>query len=155
LTFQHTPTKPTEEVDAIISEFLDRCRPRMQVLVKNANHVPSLLPSWKPNTSIGKLAEHISGLAIPIVRSGQPSLLLHDLGEEKDDLDKDRIARIPDIFSFGYHTCVTSHLMDVFTDLVIPGYSSTPPDLEKLGYFSMVCVVDGDSISLQGRIMPA
>jgi hypothetical protein len=85
----------------------------MQVLVKNAKNLPSLLPSWQPLTD--ELAEHISGLRIPTVSGGQPSLLLHDLGEVKDDLDRDRITRIPDIFSFAYHTCVTSHLMDVFT----------------------------------------
>ena len=97
-----------EEFDAIIDKFLNQCRPRMRELVKNANHIPSLLPSWESSgSSTDELAKHISGLGIPTVSSGQPSLLLHDLGEEKDDLDRDRIARIPEIFSFAYHTCVT------------------------------------------------
>jgi hypothetical protein len=71
----------------MISQFLDECRPRMQELVKNAKHVPSLLPSWTPGPSADKkLAKHISGLGIPTVLGRQPSLLLHDLEEEKSDL---------------------------------------------------------------------
>jgi hypothetical protein len=77
----------------------------MQMLVKEANHLPSLLRTWKPE--LENLAEHISELRIPLTSGGQPSLLLHDLGEEKDELDRDRIRRIPDIFSFANHMYVT------------------------------------------------
>src|SRR5277367_4097852 len=95
-TFQHTPAMPTKEFNNMINDFLDKCRPRMRELAENAKNIPSLLPSWKPGHSTDKFAEHISGLGIPTVSGGQPSLLLHDLGEEMDDLDRDRIARIPD-----------------------------------------------------------
>jgi hypothetical protein len=127
----------------------------MKTLVENAKHVPSLLASWKPGPSADKdLAKHISELCIPTASDGRPSLLLHDLGEERNDLDRERVERIPDIFSFANHTCVTYHSMKLLpsSDLVVPVYSSTPPDPVKLGYSSRVCVVGGDSISLQSRI---
>jgi len=74
----------------------------MQKLVKKAKHVPSLLPSWKPEFPIDvNLAKHISELHIPTV-SGRPSLLLHALGEEGGLYD-DRIARV---FSLEKHMCV-------------------------------------------------
>jgi hypothetical protein len=79
----------------------------MQELVKNAKHVPSLIPSWKPGPSADKgLAEHVSKLCIPTFVGGQPSLLLHDLGEERTDLDQRYAAHIQNIFSFATHTYV-------------------------------------------------
>lgn len=39
-------------------------------------------------------------------QNGRPSLLLHDLGEERNDLDRERVTRIPEIFSAG-HRCVS------------------------------------------------
>jgi hypothetical protein len=106
--FHHTPAKSREEFDRIIDGFLTKCLPRVRELVENANHVPSFLPSWELGPSADEnLAKHISELCIPTVSGGRPSLLLHDLGEERKDLDKDRIARIPNIFSFAYHTYVT------------------------------------------------
>jgi hypothetical protein len=105
LSLQHTPPKRREELDSDIKSFLDDCRLQMQKLVKEANHLPSLLPTWKGGHE--DLAEHISKLGIPLISGGQPSLLLHDLGEEKDKLDRDRTERIPDIFSFANHRYVT------------------------------------------------
>ena len=75
-----------------------------------ANDIASLLPSWKPKQSAdATLKRHVSELHIPAV-GGRPSLLLHNLGEERTELDKNRISRIPDIFlADGQHTYVTSH----------------------------------------------
>jgi hypothetical protein len=79
----------------------------MKTLVENAHHVPLLLPSWKPDPSVDKQsAEHISRLCIPMDQNGRPSLLLHDLGEERNDLDRERVTRISEIFSAG-HRCVS------------------------------------------------
>jgi hypothetical protein len=73
----------------------------------NANDIPSLLPSWKPGQfADDTLKRHMSELQIPAVR-GRPSLLLHNLGEERTKLDTDRISRIPDIFLPEQHTYVT------------------------------------------------
>ena len=121
----------------------------MQELVKNAKHVPLFLPSWTPNFSQDSvIADHISQLCIPSV-SGQPSLLLHDLGAERDDLDE---ARVKHMFSLGHHTCVIRDLVNFLHNLVILGYSSTRLDPAKPGYCSRACVVSGDSISLQSQI---
>jgi hypothetical protein len=101
---QHTPSKPGEEIDSVIDDFLEKHRPRMKALVENANHIPSLIPSWKLDDSADELlAKHVSELCIPTVSGGQPSLLLHDLGEERTGMDKQRAARIPHIFSFASH----------------------------------------------------
>jgi hypothetical protein len=81
----------------------------MQGLVMDANDITSLLPSWKSKHSEDAiLKNHVSELHIPAVR-GRPSLLLHNLGEQKTKLDANRISRIPDIFlNDGRHTYVTS-----------------------------------------------
>jgi len=73
----------------------------------------SLLESWEPkpleNFEIPEtpedeiIAKHIKKLSIPWLSSGNPSLLLHGLGEETDDIDRKRIARI---FA-ATNTCVT------------------------------------------------
>jgi hypothetical protein len=106
--FQHSTPLPSEDFDANLNSFLEQCRPTMRRLVMNAKHVPSLIPSWNPAPSADKgLAEHISKLCTPTGEDSRPSLLLHDLGEEKSALDKERVARIPHIFSFGSHMCVT------------------------------------------------
>ena len=79
----------------------------MHELVKQASRGESPFSLWKPIAPANeKLAEHMSGLGIPTLSSGRPSLLLHDLAEEKDSLDSDRAQRIPKIFSQG-HKCVT------------------------------------------------
>jgi hypothetical protein len=106
-TFHHTPSKPPADFDAAIDKFLNECRPRMRQLVKNAKKISSLLPPWNPGSLNKDLEKRILQLQIPTVSSGGPSLLLHDLGEEKSSLDTERIARIPDVFSFAKHTWVT------------------------------------------------
>jgi hypothetical protein len=134
----HTPTKPFKVIDQETSDFLDQCRSRMQELVEQACSGASLLPSWKPGPSADKnLAKHISELCIPILSNGQPSLLLHDLGEE---VDSERIQKI----FFGDHKCVTRCPMCFPPNkLIIPGYLSILLDLVKLDYFSKACVSDG------------
>ena len=105
-----TITHPVDtfgDIDDKISEFLATHRPTMRDLVANAHDVPSLLPSWKPKSKDNELAMHISKLSIPTISRGRPSLLLHGLGEEEDNLDKARIARVPAIFAFHHHTYVT------------------------------------------------
>lgn len=90
----------------------------MQELVKNAGDVTSLLRPWELDpSSDGKLAKHIRELCIPKVSGGQPSLLLHKLGEVVDNLDRDRLERIPRIFDADSHVCVFSHSIDVFYHL--------------------------------------
>ena len=107
-TLIHTPPKTLKEVRVTINTFFKKHRPRMQTLLVNAGDVPLLLPSWKLGPSADEgLAKHVSGLCIPTVSGGLPSLLLHDLGEQKYALDRERIARIPDIFSFAGHTYAT------------------------------------------------
>lgn len=78
----------------------------MLELLKKADNLPLLLPSWKLDPSADEeLARHISELHIPTV-SNRPSLLLHNLGEVKDKLDEARNEHIRRIFS-EKHTCVT------------------------------------------------
>ena len=97
---EHTLAKPQKDIDREINRFLHQYRPKMRELVEKASHGSSLLPSWELGPSADeKLAKHISELSIPRLSSGLPSLLLHGLGEEKDSLDRDRIARIPNIFT--------------------------------------------------------
>lgn len=82
----------------------------MRELVEKADHIPLFLPLWEPKSVTDEnFAKHISGLCIPFVSCGRPRLLLHDLREEMSDLDKDRTARIPDIFAFACNTYVTQH----------------------------------------------
>jgi hypothetical protein len=107
-TLIHTPPKTIKELRGTINAFVEKHRPRMQTLLANAGDVSLLLPSWKLGPSADEgLAKHVSGLGIPTDLGGQPSLLLHDLGEQKYDLDKERIARIPDFFSSAAHTYAT------------------------------------------------
>jgi hypothetical protein len=124
----------------------------MRYLVKNADDIPTFLPSWIPNLPTDEdLAKHIANLRIPAVSGGRPSLLLHDLGEENSNLDRDRTARIPDIFSFAYHTYVIRNLVNFF-NLFIVESSSTRLDLERQNSCLMVCVIFGDFMSLQSQI---
>lgn len=98
---------PYEVLSDTISQLLDKYRPRMRSLVQMAGNVPSLLPSWKPeNPPNEKYAKHIAELQIPTI-SGDPSLLLHGLGEVNNSLDEDRIARIPHVFSCTRNMYVT------------------------------------------------
>jgi len=92
-----------------IREYLDKCRPKMQQLIKNADDVSLLLPLWTNENAVPALAKHISNLKIPSTHGGQPSLLLHNLGEEKSRADSERFERITEILSPDYHTCVLPH----------------------------------------------
>jgi hypothetical protein len=105
--FERTPAKTSAEVHELINDFLNIHRPQMEALVRNADTVSKLIPSWKTDASCDpKLADHISKLQIPTVPDGRPSLLLHDLGVTRNHLDKQRAALIPRIFSFASHTYV-------------------------------------------------
>ena len=97
---EHSPIRPREELNGEIDGFLEECRPAMKRLVEMACEVHSLIKSWSPEPSV--IAGHVSRLHIPTIK-GQPSLLLHDLGEEKDG---NRKKLIEEIFSFAKHTCV-------------------------------------------------
>jgi len=80
----------------------------MWQLIMSANDPPLLLPSWKPDQIANDTLERcMSELHIPTVR-GRPSLLLHNLGEERTKLDKNCDLQIPDIFLHGQHMYVTS-----------------------------------------------
>ena len=84
----------------------------METLASKAGDIPSFMPSWTPGPmdSVPHLEDHMLRLKIPQDKSGLPSLLLHDLGEEKSDLDKLRASRIPGIFS-NNNTCVVHFVM--------------------------------------------
>jgi hypothetical protein len=91
-------------METAVRQTLDEYRPKMKELVTSVPNVTPLIPSWQlPGTqdySANKdLAEHIQQLAIPSV-DGAPALLLHHLGEEINEQDRQRMERIPDIFSF-------------------------------------------------------
>jgi hypothetical protein len=102
----HTPPKPCEEVDDMISDFLTKCRPKMHELVKKAVDGSPLLEPWIPTQAPSKeFADHMAEMCIPTVSGGRPSLLLHDLGKERY-LDKEHVRRIRNIFSLDSHTCV-------------------------------------------------
>ena len=97
-----------EEVDELINQFLEKCRPRMRDLVSMANETSSFLPIWEPKKHIDpRFRKYIRSLQIPVVSGGQPSLLLHNLGVESRQMNRERAARIPHIFSFAKHTYVT------------------------------------------------
>jgi hypothetical protein len=101
---KHSPEKDPEEFQQAINNFLTKCRPRMRELVSNAGDLPSFFPTWKPEPDMDEgLAKHISNLCIPAGSDGEPSLLLHGLGEE-NDIDKSPVQRI---FSLSTHTYVT------------------------------------------------
>ena len=109
--FQQTPEKGKKDFQDSIWVFLNDCRPAMETLVSKAGDIPSFMPSWKPSTSMDpRLSDHIRQLNIPRDKGGLPSLLLHDLGEEKSDLDRVRASRIPSIFS-NTNTCVVHFVM--------------------------------------------
>jgi hypothetical protein len=87
-----------------IEAFFDQGRPRMVELLTNTGNVP-VIPSWEPSYSADeKLVDHISKLRIPKGTNGRPSLLLHNLGEEKNE------PEIAKVFSSGMHMCVAFHL---------------------------------------------
>ena len=117
-SFQRTPEKDKKDFQDSIQLFLNDCRPAMETLVSKAGNIPSLMPSWTPSSSMpSRLSDHIRRLNIPQDKGGLPSLLLHDLGEEKSDLDRLRASRIPRIFSTN-NTCVVYFMMRTFSHIV-------------------------------------
>jgi hypothetical protein len=107
----HTPEKGKKDFQDSIQLFLNDCRPAMETLVSKAGDIPSFMASWTPGSSMDpRLSDHIRRLNIPRDKGGLPSLLLHDLGEEKSDLDRLRASRIPGIFS-NINTCVVHFVM--------------------------------------------
>lgn len=146
--FQHTAEKGKKDFQDSIQVFLDDCRPAMETLVSKAGHIPSFMPSWTPGSSMDpRLSDHILRLNIPQdSKGGLPSLLLHDLGEEKSDLDKLRASRIPGIFS-NHNTCVVHFVMVHFTYRAFLGYSSIHLDQGSLEFSLKVYVGIGGSIS--------
>ena len=83
----------------------------METLVSKAGHIPSFVPSWTPYSSMHpRLSDHIRRLNIPQDKGGLPSLLLHDLGNEKSDLDRLCASHIPRLFS-NNNTCVVHFVM--------------------------------------------
>lgn len=86
----------------------------------------------------------MSKLCIPAIGGNRPSLLLHNLGEDKTELEKERISRIPRIFRPEEHTYVASRsLQDTFDANSSPGFSSILWDLGKPDYSSTACVIAG------------
>ena len=145
---QHTPEKDMKDFEDSIQEFLDECRPGMETLVSKAGDIPSFMPSWTPGPmdSVPHLSDHILRLKIPRDKGGLPSLLLHDLGEEKSDLDKLRASRIPGIFS-NHNTCVVHFVVVHFTYRAFLGYSSIQLDQGSLEFSLKAYVGIGGSIS--------
>jgi len=104
VTYKHTPPRPRSETETAVRQTLDEYRPKMKELVTSARNVTPLIPSWQLPGTEGypaneDLAEHIQQLAIPSV-DGAPALLLHHLGEAITAQDRQRMERIPQIFSF-------------------------------------------------------
>jgi len=136
---------PPGEIDKLIDQFLSKHRPRIQELVNSVDDIPSFLPSWKPGPSADEaFKRHMSKLCIPAIGGNRPSLLLHNLGEDKTELEKERISRIPRIFRPEEHTYVASRsLQDTFDANSSPGFSSILWDLGKPDYSSTACVIAG------------
>jgi hypothetical protein len=115
---QHTPPKPLAEVNLSVDQILQRYRPAMQNLVKEAGRRP-FLPIWIPRTRSDDtdtaFRDHIKRLAIPAVQ-GRPSLILHDLGSETSAISQKQAEYIDDIFSLDCHTCVGNYDSMHFAD---------------------------------------
>jgi hypothetical protein len=104
-----TPKKAREEMQDEIIQFLDERRETVRLLLNNAADVSSLIPSWKPEQGIEfgdkDSRANVLQLAIPAVNQ-IPSLLLHDMGEQRAHLAQEQAARISRVFSFSNHKCV-------------------------------------------------
>lgn len=97
-------------------------------------HLNTLTPtSWELEPSVDKeLTKHISGLCIPTLSSGWPSLLLHALGAEKDNLRQNLICAY---FLTRSQICdLTPNVLLALNNLVVLGYPSTHLDPAKHGY---------------------
>jgi hypothetical protein len=110
--------KTKHEFDFELKQKLDEFRPKMRELVQKAGDVSSLIPSWRTHRDFDQkeMAEHVAQLQMPSM-VGRPSFLLHDLGEEKTKMDRDRLARVSDVFRLDE---------DVYV----------PPDFDSLLHFT-------------------
>jgi hypothetical protein len=104
--FERSPERSPNDVDEVVETFLREWTPQMRKFVAKAGDISSLVPSWKPQYPADKnFVDHISTLHIPMGGDKRPSLLLHDLGEERRSNPSTERA-IRDIFSHDIHTCV-------------------------------------------------
>ena len=86
----------------------------MQELVKSANNIPSFLLSWEPDPSADEaFKRYMSKLCIPAIGENRPCLLLHNLGEDKTKLEKERMSRFPGVFRRQEHTYVASRSLQI------------------------------------------
>ena len=145
LPLKRSQFTPPSEINKVIDQFLSKCRPHIQELVNSVDDIPLFLPSWKLDPSADEAFKcHISKLCIPAIGQNRPSLLLHNLGENKTKLEKEHISRIPGVFRHWEHMYVASRsLQDTFDANSSPGFSSILPDLGKPDYSSTVCVIAG------------
>jgi hypothetical protein len=106
--FQVSPRNDIEAIGQSIAKFLNKYRSKFEELIRNAQDVSSLIPSWEPSYTPDKaLSDHLSRLRIPRSQDGQPSLLLHNLGvDEKFDTSASDVME--ETFSNHIHTCVTN-----------------------------------------------
>ncbi|PVF96370.1 hypothetical protein CPB86DRAFT_516701, partial [Serendipita vermifera] len=105
---------PLADVDERIQIFFDQHGRELQKLISNARSIRSLHQTWVPqgteNDGAKKLANHLVNLEIPVAPYGQPSLLLHRIGE--DDKKMDHI--ISEVFSaYGDTYVVNNPLLGV------------------------------------------
>jgi hypothetical protein len=127
-SFDKTPFKTKQEFDSNLNRKLDSLRPRMRELVQRAEDVSFLIPSWRPGPDFDQsTAEFLSGLQIPDFPVNQPNLLLHNLGEVKTNMDRERQVHMQNIFHLSKTMYVISgfdHL--AITHLFITACLSTP-----------------------------
>jgi len=109
VAFCDTPKKTRKQTQDEIVQFVDHRREKIRQLLNNAGDVSSLIPSWVPGQCVDfgdkDSVDNIAHLAIPVVNQ-VPSLLLHDIGEERTHLDQELTKRISRVFSFSNHKCV-------------------------------------------------
>lgn len=107
--FNDTPKKTRKQMQDDIVQFVDQRRENIRQLLNNAGDISSLIPSWVPGQCVDSgdkdFVDNIVQLAIPVVNQ-VPSLLLHDIGEERTHLDQEQAERISGVFSFKRHKCV-------------------------------------------------
>lgn len=113
-----TPKKTRKQMQDEIVQFVDQRRENIRQLLNNAGDVSSLILSWVPGQSVDfgdkDFVDNIAQLAIPVVNQ-VPSLLLHDIGEERTHLDQEQAERISRVFSFSNHKC-----MPEFNEVLAP-----------------------------------
>jgi len=109
----------------------------MRELLERSNDPSSLLPVWNLGSSADEqLARHIANLRIPIV-SGQPSLLLHALGE----VNESQKWYISEIFS-------TSHVRHLMSNVLF-----APNNLSSQGTHQHIWIRQ-NSATARGLVFP-